>query len=305
MENNIPFVEKYRPKTLDGIVLNTNNRILFNNILDEEIFPNILLYGPPGTGKTTTIIALINEYNERRNNKNYETMHLNASDDRGIDNIRNIILNFVSTMSLFQNKHKFVILDEVDYMTEQAQLGLKILIESKIPNVSFCLICNYITKLDVSLSNNFIKLQFKNIDNDKLFILIKKIIQNENIVCDNKTIKKILKMWEHDIRSMINYIQANNTILNNIKILQKDDYEKILDNVKNKTLDKNKMFFKKLSQTYKISIKEIIYHLIYYLMDIDMNDKELFYICKLIIHNKIIDDDYLFNLFIIKIKSIL
>ena len=304
MENNIPFVEKYRPKTLDRIVLNTNNRILFNNILQMDNFPNILLYGQPGTGKTTTIIALINEFNKKRKTKNNETMHLNASDDRGIDNIRNIILNFVSSRSLFQNKHKFVILDEVDYMTQQAQLGLNILIESNIPDVSFCLICNYITKLDISLSNKFIKIQFKNIDNDNLLILIKEIIHKENIVCDNKTVKKILNMWGHDIRSMINYIQANSTILNNIKILQKDDYEQILINIKNKTLEKNKYYFNKLSETYKISIKEIIYHLIYYLMDICNKNKDLYYICKFIIHNKIINDEYLFNLFIIKIKSI-
>lgn len=304
MENNIPFVEKYRPKTLDSIVLNTNNRILFNNILQMENFPNILLYGQPGTGKTTTIIALINEFNKKRKTNNHETMHLNASDDRGIDNIRNIILNFVSSRSLFQNKHKFVILDEVDYMTEQAQLGLKILIESNIPDVSFCLICNYITKLDISLSNKFIKIQFKNIDNHNLLVLIKKIIHKENIVCDNKTVKKILNMWGHDIRSMINYIQANSTILNNIKILQNDDYEQILINIKNKTLEKNKYYFNKLSQTYKMSIKEIIYHLIYYLMDIGNKNKELYCICKFIIHNKIISDEYLFNLFIINVKSI-
>ena len=304
MENNIPLVEKYRPTTLDGIVLNNNNRILLNNILEEHEFPNILLYGPPGTGKTTTIIALINEYNNRKQNKNYETMHLNASDDRGIDNIRNIILKFVTTKSLFKNKHKFVILDEVDYMTEQAQLGLKILIETNISNVTFCLICNYITKIDISLSNKFIKLRFKNIEKDKLFTLLKNIIVNEKIKCSNNTIKSILNTWEYDIRSMINYIQTNREMLNNIKILEKEDCKLIINNIQTKCLKKNRIYFKKISQKYKISLKEIICFLIHYLMELNSDDKELYDICKLIVHNKIIDEHYLFSLFIVKIQSI-
>ena len=64
---NIPWVEKYRPTTFDKIVLDESNRIVFNNILNTGYFPNLLFYGPPGTGKTTTIMNLITEYNNRYN----------------------------------------------------------------------------------------------------------------------------------------------------------------------------------------------------------------------------------------------
>ena len=117
-----PWIEKYRPTKFNEIVLEKNNKILLKNIIHQKTFPNLIFYGPPGTGKTTTIINMIDEYHK----KYYPgikglKIHLNASDDRGIDVIRNQINQFVNTKSLFGNGIKFVILDEVDYMTKNAQ----------------------------------------------------------------------------------------------------------------------------------------------------------------------------------------
>ena len=303
MEQNIPFVEKYRPNKMDDIVLDSYNRRIFNNILKQKIFPNLLIYGPPGTGKTTTIIAIIKEYNEKTDNKNYETMHLNASDDRGIDNIRNIILKFVTTRSLFQNKHKFVILDEVDYMTEHAQLGLKILIETNLENVTFCLICNYISKLDVSLCNNFIKLQFKKMDKDKILSLLNTIINKENIKCSKNKLDSIYTLWKYDIRSMINYIQTNSRHITKINILDHEQVKIIFNKLKDKDINTGLIYIDKISEIYNISIKEILFHLITYAIQ-NSADVELVHICKLIIHNTKVDEKLLFSLFIIKIQSI-
>ena len=303
MEQNIPFVEKYRPSKMDDIVLDSYNRRIFNNILKQKMFPNLLIYGPPGTGKTTTIIAIIKEYNKKIDNKNYETMHLNASDDRGIDNIRNIILKFVTSRSLFQNNHKFVILDEVDYMTEQAQLGLKILIESKLENVTFCLICNYISKLDVSLCNNFIKLQFKKMEKDKILSLLHKIINKENIKCPKKKVNSIYTLWKYDIRSMINYIQTNSRHITKINILDHEQVKIIFNKLKDKDINTGLIYIDKISEIYNISIKEILFHLITYAIQ-NSADVELVHICKLIIHNTKVDEKLLFSLFIIKIQSI-
>jgi replication factor C subunit 3/5 len=116
-----PWVEKYRPTNFDDIVLEYDNRILLKNIIEKNHFPNLLLYGPPGTGKTTTIINLIKNYNNVYKQHLRSVIHLNASDDRGIDIIRNQINQFVNTKSIFGNGVKFVILDEVDYMTKHAQ----------------------------------------------------------------------------------------------------------------------------------------------------------------------------------------
>ena len=125
-KESIPWVEKYRPEVFEDIILDNNNRELFKNILERNHFPNLLLHGPPGIGKTTTIINLINKF-KKKNNEESKTLviHLNASDERGIDIIRNNIYNFVLSDNLFSKGTKFVILDEVDYMTRIAQQALK------------------------------------------------------------------------------------------------------------------------------------------------------------------------------------
>ena len=209
---NIPWVEKYRPSNFDDIVLEPLNRQLFQNILNNNYFPNLLFYGPPGTGKTTTIMNLISEYNNRYNkNSKGSVIHLNASDERGIDIIRNQIFQFVKSNNFFNNGLKFVILDEVDYMTKNAQHALKYLLQTTSYNVRYCLICNYISKVDTSLKNEFISIRFNQLPSSDIHSFIKQIIDNEKLNINNETIEMIQNMYNSDIRSMINFIQLNQT----------------------------------------------------------------------------------------------
>ena len=139
----MPWVEKYRPTCFGDIVLNSINKEVCSNIINQEYFPNLLFYGPPGTGKTTTIINLVTFFQKKVGTEDKSLMiHLNASDDRGIDIIRNQILQFVNSKCLFKTGLKIVILDEVDYMTKNAQQALRYLITTYSSNVRFCLICN-------------------------------------------------------------------------------------------------------------------------------------------------------------------
>ena len=115
---NIPWVEKYRPTDFNNIILDDFNKKLLKNILKKNYFPNMIFHGPPGTGKTTTIINLINNFNKLNNEKINNIIHLNASDDRGIETIRTLIYNFINCKNMFTNNYiKFVILDEVDCVT--------------------------------------------------------------------------------------------------------------------------------------------------------------------------------------------
>lgn len=149
INNGNVWVEKWRPTNFDGIVLDPLNKQILKNIIKSSYFPNLLFYGPPGTGKTTTIINLVNAYQETLNQKHKGLMiHLNASDERGIDIIRNQINQFVNSKSLFNQGMKFVILDEVDYMTKNAQQALRYLLQNYTHGVRFCLICNYISRID-------------------------------------------------------------------------------------------------------------------------------------------------------------
>lgn len=212
-KQSIPWVEKYRPTNFDDIVLDPINRKMFQNILDKNYFPNLLFYGPPGTGKTTTIINIINEYQIRYNQKNKGTIiHLNASDERGIDIIRSQIHQFVKSKNFFDVGLKFVILDEVDYMTKNAQQALKYLLQSSCYNVRFCLICNYISKIDESLKNEFICIRFNQLPRPDIYKFIKNITKNENLELSDAVIDRIQQIYNSDIRSMINFIQLNQNI---------------------------------------------------------------------------------------------
>ena len=212
-KQNIPWVEKYRPNNFDDIVLDPINRKIFQNILDKNYFPNLLFYGPPGTGKTTTIINIINEYQVRYNQKNKGTIiHLNASDERGIDIIRSQIYQFVKSKNFFDAGLKFVILDEVDYMTKNAQQALKYLLQSSCYNVRFCLICNYISKIDESLKNEFICIRFNQLPKNDIYKFIKNITKNENLELSDTVIDRIQQIYNSDIRSMINFLQLNQNI---------------------------------------------------------------------------------------------
>ena len=180
MTDNRPWVEKYRPTKFEDIVLDPLNRKLLKNIVTQNKFPNLLFYGPPGTGKTTTIINLINKYQEKYDQKNKGLkIHLNASDDRGIDVIRNQINQFVNTKTLFGNGLKFVILDEVDYMTKNAQQALRYLIQQYNKNIRFVLICNYISKIDCALQNEFIRLRFCQLPKKDTYNFLNTIIKKE------------------------------------------------------------------------------------------------------------------------------
>ncbi len=265
MNNFTPWVEKYRPKHFNNIVLDTINKELLENIIKTRRFPNLLFYGPPGTGKTTTIINLINSYQSKINNKNL-MIHLNASDERGIDIIRNQINSFVNSKSLFNDGMKFIILDEVDYMTKNAQIALRYLLQNYKSNVRFCLICNYISRIDESLQNEFVKMRFNQLPEKEIINFLNIINTNENLNYDSSTIYLIQKIFNSDIRSMINYMQSNQELIYNKKIIQEELWEKITDYIKNKTLNENLEFISLISIEYNIEKKNIMKNYFNYLI---------------------------------------
>lgn len=232
LQTNIPWVEKYRPKRFEEIVLDPINRTIFKNIIKKKYFPNLLFYGPPGTGKTTTIINLITEFQQTYYTINNATIiHLNASDERGIDIIRNQIYQFVKTRNMFEKGLKFVILDEVDYMTKNAQQALKYLLQSvDCKNVRFCLICNYITKIDESLKNEFIGIKFNQLPKQEIQDFIRHVVNSENIQMTDEVIQTIQTRFKSDIRSMVNFIQLNQHILDwNANIITDQVFKNIHD----------------------------------------------------------------------------
>ena len=234
MSNFTPWVEKYRPNSFDDIVFDPLNKAILQNIISNQSFPNLLFYGPPGTGKTTSIINLINSYNGNNSCKNL-MIHLNASDDRGIDIIRNQINSFVNSKSLFNDGMKFVILDEVDYMTKNAQIALKNLLQTYKSKVRFCLICNYISRIDEALQNEFVRLRFNQLPEKEILCFLKNINKSEDLEYSDDALLSIQKLFNSDIRSMINYMQSNEKLIANKKIIKSELWNDLIEKIKYKS----------------------------------------------------------------------
>lgn len=234
----IPWVEKYRPTKFESIILETHNKIILKNMLKTNTIPNLLFYGPPGTGKTTTIVNFINDYQEKNNQQHKELIiHLNASDDRGIDVIRNQINSFTTSSHLFNKGTKFIILDEIDYMTKNAQFSLFNLMKENTNNVRFCLICNYISKIERVLRNMCMAFKFNMLPKDKIHNYLETIIKSENVKSiKTDDISNIINNFRSDVRSMINYIQGISQGQHCIKILSTDQIISLLDYFKNKPI---------------------------------------------------------------------
>jgi replication factor C subunit 3/5 len=206
----IPWVEKYRPEKFEDIILNEENQTMFKTMLAKNYIPNLLLYGPPGTGKTTTVLNLVAAYQKKHNELNKGLLiHLNASDERGIDVIRMQLQTFVNSKS-FYGGVKFIILDEVDSMTKIAQQALGLLIQENVDDVRFCLICNYISKIDNILQSMFVKIKFNKLPDDKVMDFLRCIVAKEKVAILDAQLEHIKNMYGSDMRSMINHMQSNN-----------------------------------------------------------------------------------------------
>ncbi len=298
----IPWVEKYRPKKFEDIVLDKNNKVLLENIIKQNNFPNLLFYGPPGTGKTTTIINLINKYQEKYNQqKKGLKIHLNASDDRGIEVIRTQINQFVCTKSLFSDGVKFIILDEVDYMTKNAQQALRNLIQQYDFNVRFCLICNYISKIDAALQNEFIRLRFCQLPKKDISRFLKNIVEKENLNISNIQLNSIQCQFKSDIRSMINFIQSHSNTTFDNNIISNIFFENIFNNMKKKKKSLNDICSKN-----NIRISSFITQFITYLVfnKQEIIDSELLLKLKFIVHNNV-NDNYLIKFFSGELEKLL
>jgi len=307
----IPWVEKYRPKKFEDVILEKCNESIFKTMIEKRYVTNILAYGFPGTGKTTTIMNFVAFLSKLQGDVNSSSIiHLNASDDRGIDVIRNQIQNFVNSKNIYSEKNpakqhlerqKFVILDEVDYMTKSAQQYLKYLIQTSNKNVSFFLICNYISRIDNGLKNEFMKLPFHFMEFNKVVDLLEIICQNENIKYDRDSLLHLKTFYGNDIRSMINYLQSNHTTR---MINYSEIYKTIFSNEsESKICDK----IEKLCIDYNIQEKYFIINFFHFLRNKDPTfffQKNVLDFIEHLLHSKGITNSLFLKYSIFKIKKL-
>ena len=206
----LPWSEKYRPSSINSIIYHEKITKTIVNFLEVNKLPHLLFYGPPGTGKTSAILAIAKHY--YKEDFHNMVLVLNASEERGIETVRNRIKQFVTTYGLPENEStppfKLIILDEIDAMTEDAQAILRKVIEKYVNNVRFCFICNYLKKINPAIQSRCIIFRFKPIPAENLHKFIIDVCTKEKIKIKTNAIKLIIKRSNGDMRKLLNILQS-------------------------------------------------------------------------------------------------
>ncbi|XP_022957601.1 replication factor C subunit 3-like [Cucurbita moschata] len=205
----IPWVEKFRPKSLDDVAAHRDIVDTIDKLTSENRLPHLLLYGPPGTGKTSTILAVA----RKLYGANYHKMilELNASDDRGIDVVRQQIQNFVSTQSFsfgVKPSVKLVLLDEADAMTKDAQFALRRVIEKYTKGTRFTLICNHVNKIIPALQSRCTRFRFAPLDNFHVTERLRYVIEAERLDVSESGLAALVRLCGGDMRKALNILQS-------------------------------------------------------------------------------------------------
>ena len=220
-----PWIEKYRPDTLDQVVGNSEIVSQLRTIAKEGNLPNMILVGPPGTGKTTSMMALAHEL--LGENVKKATIELNASDDRGIDVVREKIKAFATQkVPLPPNRHKIVILDEADSMTESAQQAMRIIISDYSSTTRFALACNDSTKIIEPIQSRCSMLRFAKLKAEEIEERLKHIMKIENIEYDQSGIQALIETSNGDMRYALNNLQSTFV---GFGVIRRDNVYKIVD----------------------------------------------------------------------------
>lgn len=216
-EDSLPWVEKYRPVNLNDVSGHQDILATINKFVDSNRLPHLLLYGPPGTGKTSTILALARRIYGAENMRQM-VLELNASDDRGIDVVREQIKTFASTKQIFtlgpaakaggMASYKLIILDEADAMTNTAQMALRRIMEKYTVNTRFCIIANYSHKLSPALLSRCTRFRFSPLKERDIRVLVDKVIEEEHVKIMSEATEALVKLSKGDMRRALNVLQA-------------------------------------------------------------------------------------------------
>jgi replication factor C small subunit len=211
MKENTLLVEKYRPSTLEHYVGNENIKEVIQKYLNQNDIQNFIFYGGAGTGKTTLAKIIVK-------NLDCDFLYLNASDENGIDTIREKVKGFASTASF--KGIKVVILDEADFITIQGQAALRNVIETFSRSTRFILTCNYIERVIDPIQSRCQVLKIvppSKLDTAKHTAWV---LDQEEISYETDDIKSIVNQYYPDLRKMLNTIQSST--INGKLLLDKD-----------------------------------------------------------------------------------
>jgi replication factor C small subunit len=219
----LPWVEKYRPKSLDEIVNQEEVVSSLKNILQTKAVPHMLFAGPPGVGKTATAHAFARDLFGPNYIENGYFLEINASDERGIQTIREKVKMFARQIPMGEYSFKILFLDESDQLTDDAQHAFRRVMEQFSVTCRFILAANYSNRIIEPIQSRCAVFRFKPLSKIHIIQYLKRIADNEGLEVDDQAYEVIYDFSEGDMRKAINILQACASISKRIE--EKTVYE--------------------------------------------------------------------------------